>query len=157
VIADERVAAVTLTGSDRAGRAVGRQAGEVLKKTVLELGGSDAFLVFADADLDRAVETAVTARTQNNGQSCIAAKRFLLEAPIAEAFAEAFAERMAALRMGDPMDPATEVGPLARADLRDDLHDQVRAHARARALASSPGPEVPRAPATTTLRPSWRT
>jgi acyl-CoA reductase-like NAD-dependent aldehyde dehydrogenase len=126
VIADDRVAAVTLTGSDRAGRAVGRQAGEALKKTVLELGGSDAFLVFADADLDRAVGTAVTARTQNNGQSCIAAKRFLLEAPIAEAFAEAFAERMAALRVGDPMDPVTEVGPLARADLRDDLHEQVR-------------------------------
>jgi len=125
VIADERVAAVTLTGSDRAGRAVARQAGEALKKTVLELGGSDAFLVFADADLDRAVETAVTARTQNNGQSCIAAKRFLLEAPIADAFAERFAARMEALRVGDPMDPATDVGPLARADLRDELHEQV--------------------------------
>ena len=125
VIEDARVAAVTLTGSEAAGRAVGAQAGGALKPHVLELGGLDAFVVLADADLDAAVETGVRARTQNNGQSCIAAKRFILEAPVAEAFTARFVEAMGALRVGDPTQDATDVGPLARPDLRDTLHDQV--------------------------------
>ncbi|MEM8598992.1 MAG: NAD-dependent succinate-semialdehyde dehydrogenase [Bacteroidota bacterium] len=125
VIADERIRAVTLTGSERAGRAVASQAGQALKPTVLELGGTDPFIVLADADLDRALDLAVTARMQNNGQSCIAAKRFILERPIADAFTARFVERVRALTLGDPMDPATDLGPMARADLRDGLHDQV--------------------------------
>ncbi|MEM1118383.1 MAG: aldehyde dehydrogenase family protein, partial [Bacteroidota bacterium] len=124
VIHDRRVAAVTLTGSEGAGRAVGRAAGEALKPSLLELGGTDAFVVLADADLDRAVEVGVQARVQNNGQSCIAAKRFLLEAPIAEAFTEAFVERMRGLTVGDPT-TEVDLGPLARADLRAEVHDQV--------------------------------
>ena len=124
-IADDRVRAVTLTGSDRAGRSVGSQAGAVLKPSLLELGGSDAFVVLADADLDRAVEVGVAARTQNNGQSCIAAKRFILEAPVADEYAARFVERMDALTVGDPTDPDTDLGPLARADLREGVHDQV--------------------------------
>jgi len=126
VLRDPRVKAATLTGSEGAGRAVARTAGDVLKKTVLELGGSDAFIVLADADLDRAVEVGVKARVQNNGESCIAAKRFIVERPVAEAFTERFVRAMEALRVGDPMDEATEVGPLARADLRDEVHDQVQ-------------------------------
>lgn len=126
IIADRRVRAVTLTGSEGAGAAVARAAGNALKPTVLELGGSDAFIVLADADLDRALDIGVTARTQNNGQSCIAAKRFILEAPVAETFTEGLAERMAALTVGDPKDPSTDVGPLAREDLRNEVHDQVR-------------------------------
>ena len=125
VIADDRVRAVTLTGSERAGRAVAKQAGEALKPTLLELGGSDAFVVLADADLDRAVEVGVAARTQNNGQSCIAAKRFILEAPIADEYTRRFVECMKVLTVGDPTDPGTDVGPLAREDLREGVHDQV--------------------------------
>ncbi|WP_412061484.1 NAD-dependent succinate-semialdehyde dehydrogenase [Rubrivirga sp. IMCC45206] len=125
VIADARVRAVTLTGSEGAGRIIGKQAGEALKPCVLELGGTDAFIVLADADLDAAVETGVTARTQNNGQSCIAAKRFILEAPIAQAFTERFTRRMAALTVGDPVAASTDIGPLARKDLREDIQDQV--------------------------------
>ena len=126
VIADDRVRAVTLTGSETAGRSIGAQAGQALKPCLLELGGSDAFVVLADADLDRAVEVGVTARTQNNGQSCIAAKRFILEEPIASAFTERFVARMEALTMGDPMTDV-DLGPLAREDLRDDIHEQVLA------------------------------
>jgi acyl-CoA reductase-like NAD-dependent aldehyde dehydrogenase len=125
IVRDPRVAAATLTGSEGAGRAVARTAADVVKKTVLELGGSDAFLVLADADLDRAVEVGVQARVQNNGQSCIAAKRFIVEAPVADAFTRRFVTAMEALTVGDPMDEATDVGPLARADLRDEVHDQV--------------------------------
>ena len=125
VIADDRLAAVTLTGSEAAGRAVGAQAGRAIKPCVLELGGSDAFVVLADADLDAAVEAGVASRTQNNGQSCIAAKRFLVEAPVAETFARRLVEAMGALTVGDPMDDGTDLGPLARRDLRDALHDQV--------------------------------
>ena len=125
IIKDPRVRAVTLTGSEGAGRAVGRAAGEALKPAVLELGGSDAFIVLADANLDRAVEIGVRARVQNNGESCIAAKRFILEKPIAEAFTARFVAAMQALEVGDPMDEATDIGPLARADLRDEVHDQV--------------------------------
>jgi succinate-semialdehyde dehydrogenase/glutarate-semialdehyde dehydrogenase len=126
LIADPRVRAATITGSEGAGRAVGGAAGKQIKPSVLELGGSDPFIVLADADLDAAVATAVTARLQNNGQSCIAAKRFIVERPGADAFLAAFVARVEALAVGDPMDEATDLGPLARADLRDDVHDQVQ-------------------------------
>ncbi|MEO0557929.1 MAG: aldehyde dehydrogenase family protein, partial [Bacteroidota bacterium] len=125
VIADDRVRAVTLTGSEKAGRSVGSQAGEALKPCLLELGGSDAFVVLADADLDRAVETGVQARIQNNGQSCIAAKRFIVEKPVASAFTDRFVARMRELRVGDPM-TAVDLGPLAREDLRETVHEQVQ-------------------------------
>lgn len=125
IIKDPRVRAVTLTGSEGAGRAVGRAAGEALKPAVLELGGSDAFIVLADANLERAVEIGVRSRVQSNGESCIAAKRFILEKPIAEVFAARFVAAMEALEVGDPMDESTDIGPLARADLRDEVHDQV--------------------------------
>jgi succinate-semialdehyde dehydrogenase/glutarate-semialdehyde dehydrogenase len=125
VIADPRVAAVTLTGSERAGRAVAEEAGRQLKKTVLELGGSDPFLVLADADPETAAKAATEARTINSGQSCIAAKRFIVERPVAEAFTDALVRRMEALRVGDPRVRENQVGPLARRDLRDELHDQV--------------------------------
>ncbi len=123
-IADDRVRAVTLTGSEQAGRIVAQQAGAALKPSVLELGGTDAFVVLADADLDRAVETGVRARTQNNGQSCIAAKRFILERPIAAEYTRRFVERMEALTVGDPTTDV-DLGPLARADLRETVQDQV--------------------------------
>lgn len=126
VLTDPRVRAATLTGSEGAGRAVAEIAGRALKKTVLELGGSDPFIVMPSADLDRAVAVAVTARCQNNGQSCIAAKRFLVHTGIYDAFAEAFVARMSALAVGDPMEESTEVGPLATAQGREDVDDQVR-------------------------------
>ncbi|MEN4891364.1 NAD-dependent succinate-semialdehyde dehydrogenase [Erwinia billingiae] len=125
VIEDDRVAAVTLTGSMRAGSAVAAIAGKALKKSLLELGGSDAFIVLADADIDLAVRAAVEARFQNAGQVCLAAKRFILEKPIAEAFTTKFIAAVNQLRVGDPMDPQTNVGPMARSDLRDELHNQV--------------------------------
>jgi succinate-semialdehyde dehydrogenase/glutarate-semialdehyde dehydrogenase len=125
VIADERVAAVTLTGSVGAGRAVAAQAGAVGKKVVLELGGSDPFIVLPSADLDRAVPVAVQARVQNNGQSCIAAKRFIVHAAVAGEFTERFVAAMSALSVGDPFDPATEVGPLISAAAVDGLEAQV--------------------------------
>jgi succinate-semialdehyde dehydrogenase/glutarate-semialdehyde dehydrogenase len=127
LIADRRVAAATLTGSDTAGSGVAEAAGRSLKKTVLELGGSDAFVVLADADLDLAVRTAATARLVNSGQSCIAAKRFITVDAVADAFLERFVAEMRSRRMGDPLDPATQVGPQARHDLRDQLHRQVEA------------------------------
>ena len=126
-IADPRIHAVTLTGSERAGVAVASAAGAALKKCVLELGGSDAFVVLADADLDLAAKTAVTARFQNNGQSCIAAKRFIVEASVYDAFLERFAAQTKAQRIGDPADEATQIGPVARGDLLKTLHEQVRA------------------------------
>ena len=125
LIADPRVAAVTLTGSEGAGAEVGAAAGRHLKKSVLELGGSDPFVVLPSADLDRAARTAVTARTINNGQSCIAAKRFVVHAAVYDAFLERFVAGMRALRVGDPMDEATQVGPLATAQIRDEVHEQV--------------------------------
>jgi succinate-semialdehyde dehydrogenase/glutarate-semialdehyde dehydrogenase len=125
-IADPRIAAVTLTGSERAGTAVGRAAGAALKKCVLELGGSDAFVVLADADVDAAATTAVFARFQNNGQSCIAAKRFIVESPAYDAFVERFVRLASAQVVGDPANPATQIGPCARADLRDAVAAQVR-------------------------------
>ena len=126
VIRNQRVVAVTLTGSTGAGRAVAKQAGDRLKKTVLELGGSDPYVVLEDADLDRTVETCVTSRLINSGQSCIAAKRFIVVDAVREEFETRFVERMRATRMGDPMRDDMQVGPQARRDLRDDLHDQVR-------------------------------
>ena len=126
VIADQRVRAVTLTGSDRAGSQVAERAGRHLKKTVLELGGSDPFIVLEDADLARAAQIAAEARLQNSGQSCIAAKRFIVVEPIAQDFIERFTAEMGARRVGDPLDPAISIGPQARLDLRENLHRQVR-------------------------------
>ncbi|HTD34358.1 MAG TPA: NAD-dependent succinate-semialdehyde dehydrogenase [Candidatus Elarobacter sp.] len=126
IVLDERVAAVTLTGSEGAGSSVGAAAGKAIKKTVLELGGSDYFIVLADADLEKAAEIGVKARFQNTGQSCIAAKRFIVEDAVYDRYAELFVEKTRALKAGDPTDRATQVGPLARADLRDALADQVR-------------------------------
>jgi succinate-semialdehyde dehydrogenase / glutarate-semialdehyde dehydrogenase len=127
LLTDPRVAAVTLTGSERAGAAVGATAGQALKKCVLELGGSDPFVVLADADLPLAAEAAARARFLNGGQSCIAAKRFIVEEPVADEFERRFVDAVAALPVGDPLDPATRVGPLARADLLDGLGRQVEA------------------------------
>jgi succinate-semialdehyde dehydrogenase/glutarate-semialdehyde dehydrogenase len=126
ILKDDRVAAATLTGSEPAGRAVASVAGEQIKKTVLELGGSDPFIVMPSADLDKAVETAVKARIVNNGQSCIAAKRFIVAASIYDRFEDAFVTAMRSLQVGDPMLDATQVGPLATQKIRDDLHNQVR-------------------------------
>src|SRR5690606_41612990 len=124
IIDDPRVRAVTMTGSTPAGSAVAERAGKRIKKTVLELGGSDPFIVMPSADLDAAVATAVQARAINNGQSCIAAKRFIVHEAIYDAFTERFVERMAALKVGDPMDPATQVGPLATAAIRDGVAEE---------------------------------
>jgi succinate-semialdehyde dehydrogenase/glutarate-semialdehyde dehydrogenase len=126
LLADPRVAAATLTGSEGAGRSVAQHAGEHLKKTVLELGGSDAFVVMPSAELDATTRTAVRARTINNGQSCIAAKRFIVHRAVADAFLEKFVAGMRALRMGDPLDPATQLGPLASARLAAELEAQVK-------------------------------
>jgi succinate-semialdehyde dehydrogenase/glutarate-semialdehyde dehydrogenase len=126
VISDDRVAAVTLTGSTEAGRAVAVNAAGAIKKSVLELGGSDPFIVMPSADLERAVSTAVTARTINNGQSCIAAKRFIVHRDIADAFLQQFTEQMSALRVGDPRDEATQIGPMATEAMRDEVVRQVR-------------------------------
>ena len=125
ILEDERVRAVSVTGSVAAGRAVGQKAGSLVKKAVLELGGSDPYLVLADADLELAAETCAKSRLINSGQSCIAAKRFIVVDSVHDAFVERFTAHMAAARMGDPMDPETQIGPQARADLRDGLHDQV--------------------------------
>jgi succinate-semialdehyde dehydrogenase / glutarate-semialdehyde dehydrogenase len=126
LIADRRVVAVTLTGSDRAGSAVAAAAGRAIKKCVLELGGSDPFIVMPDADLDLALTTAVKARTVNGGQSCIAAKRFFVAEAIYEEFASRFVEMMGALKVGPPLDEAIDLGPLATPSIRDGVHDQVR-------------------------------
>ncbi|MEO3774124.1 NADP-dependent succinic semialdehyde dehydrogenase [Micromonospora sp. B9E7] len=126
ILSDPRVRAATLTGSEPAGRSIAQIAGRELKKTVLELGGSDPFVVMPSADVDRAAEVATTARCQNNGQSCIAAKRFIVHTDVFDAFAEKFAANMAALRVGDPMDPNTDVGPLASERGCDEVHAQVR-------------------------------
>jgi len=125
-IADDRIAAVTLTGSVRAGSAIGAQAGAALKKCVLELGGSDAFIVLADADLDEAIRAAVVGRFQNTGQVCAAAKRFIVEDSIADAFTAGVVAATQTLKIGDPTDPTTYIGPMARYDLRDELDDQVQ-------------------------------
>jgi len=125
LIANPRIVAVTLTGSDRAGSKVAEQAGRELKKTVLELGGSDPFIVLADADLAAAARTAAEARLINSGQSCIAAKRFIVVEPVADQFLDRFLDELRSRRMGDPLVRGTQVGPQARLDLRDSLHEQV--------------------------------
>ena len=127
VIGDARVAAVTLTGSERAGSSVAGNAGAQLKKCVMELGGSDAFVVLEDADLEAAVAGAVASRFGNSGQTCIAAKRFVVVEAVADEFTRRFVEAAARLRLGDPQDEATTLAPMARQDLRDELHRQVRA------------------------------
>ncbi len=126
VIAHPIIRAVTLTGSEKAGMSVAAAAGAALKKTVLELGGSDPFIVLADVDVDATAKRAVEARCINSGQSCIAAKRFIVEEEVADEFEAAMTKHMAGMRIGDPADRSTEIGPLARADLRDELHRQVR-------------------------------
>ena len=125
VIEDERIAAITLTGSERAGAAVAETAGRVLKKCVLELGGSDPFVVTKTADIERSAAVAVTARVQNNGQSCIAAKRFIVDAEVYDEWVDRFVSGMAALRVGDPMDPSTDVGPLVTEQQRKEIAGQV--------------------------------
>src|SRR3954453_19841385 len=126
VLRDDRVAAATLTGSAPAGQSVASIAGDALKPTVLELGGSDPFIVMPSANLEKAAEIGVTARNQNNGQSCIAAKRFFVHRDVAEEFTRLFAEKIAALTIGDPMDPDTKVGPLATESGRDDVENYVK-------------------------------
>ncbi|WP_252363116.1 aldehyde dehydrogenase family protein, partial [Citrobacter sp. wls826] len=127
MINDPRIAAVTVTGSVRAGAAIGAQAGAALKKCVLELGGSDPFIVLNDADLDLAVKAAVAGRYQNTGQVCAAAKRFIIEEGIAAEFTARFVAAASALKMGDPLNEENDLGPMARFDLRDELHQQVEA------------------------------
>jgi len=145
VIADPRVRAATLTGSDRAGSQVAAQAGTHLKKMVLELGGSDPFLVLEDADVDQAARTAAEARLLNSGQSCIAAKRFIVVESVADRFLETFVSEMAARRLGDPLAPDTQLGPQARLDLRANLHRQVTESVRrgARLLLGGKLPDGP--------------
>lgn len=126
IIEHPHVQAVTLTGSEPAGRAVGRKAGEMLKKTVLELGGSDPYLLLEDADLDKAVQTCAYSRLLNAGQSCISAKRFIVVEAIRTEFELRFRAALDARRVGDPMEEDVDLGPLARVDLRDELHEQVR-------------------------------
>jgi succinate-semialdehyde dehydrogenase/glutarate-semialdehyde dehydrogenase len=145
VIKDPRIKAVTLTGSEPAGRAVASSAAAEVKKAVLELGGSDPFIVMPSADLDGAVKTAVTARTQNNGQSCIAAKRFIVHADVYDAFAEKFTAAIAALKVGDPLDESTQVGPVATESGRDELAELVD-DAKAKGATVLTGGELPDGP-----------
>lgn len=145
LIEDARINAVTLTGSTGAGRAVAAAAGRALKKTVLELGGSDAYVILADADLEVAVERCVTSRLINSGQSCIAAKRFIVEAAVYGRFVEAFTEGMRGKRAADPLDPGADLGPLAQAKTRERLHAQVERSVAAGAQCILGG-EVPSSP-----------
>lgn len=125
IIEDKNIVAVTLTGSDPAGRSVASIAGQNLKKTVMELGGSDAYIILEDADLEMATDLALLGRLQNNGQTCIAAKRFVVVDQIYDAFLDRYTEKMRVAKMGDPQDESSYYGPMARADLRDELHEQV--------------------------------
>jgi succinate-semialdehyde dehydrogenase/glutarate-semialdehyde dehydrogenase len=144
IIADPRIAAVTLTGSEGAGRSVATAAGKYLKKAVLELGGSDPFVVMPSADFESAVSTAVTARMINNGQSCIAAKRFIIHEKIYDDFLKSFVARISAMTIGDPMDEKTELGPLATAAIRDGLDDQVKKSVAAGAKLATGGKKLDR-------------
>jgi len=139
IIADPRVAAVTLTGSEKAGRSVAELAGQHLKKCVLELGGADPFIVASSADMDRTIPMAVTARVQNNGQACIAAKRYIVVKDRAEEFTSRFVEAMAAVPIGDPMDPSTVLGPLVSKSQLDLLSDQVESSVAKGAVARTGG------------------
>ena len=139
LIADDRVRAVTLTGSSQTGSRIAELAGRAIKKQVLELGGSDPFIVLKDADIAAAATVATRARNQNNGQSCIAAKRFIVEHGVLDEFQERFTKEVAALRIGDPLDPQTQIGPLARGDLRDALERQVTGSVRAGATVLTGG------------------
>jgi len=127
IIEHEKIMAVTLTGSTTAGQKVAQKAGSLIKKTVLELGGSDAYMVLEDADLEEAAEMCVNSRIINSGQSCIAAKRFIVVKAVEKEFTRLFLQKMAAKKMGDPMKKETDIGPQARVDLRDELHEQVKA------------------------------
>src|SRR6516165_5173829 len=142
LIHDPRIKAVTITGSERAGMSVAAAAGDALKKSVLELGGSDPFIVLPSADLEAAVRTAVNARVQNNGQSCIAAKRFIVHEDVADDFLARFTEAMDALVVGDPFDNATDVGPIVTEVQRDELVHQVEA-ARAQGAHVHAAPNLP--------------
>ena len=144
IIADPRVTAVTLTGSEGAGRSVASAAGRNLKKSVVELGGSDPFIVMPSADLEAAVSTAVTARMINNGQSCIAAKRFIVHQAIYDRFLEKFVAGVSRVRIGDPMDEKTELGPLATSAIRDELDQQVKASVAAGATVLTGGKRIER-------------
>ena len=144
VLADDRVRAATLTGSGPAGRAVAETAGKHLKKTVLELGGSDPFVVLADADLDAAVEKGVQARTQNGGQSCIAAKRFIVHEDVYDEFLDRFVDAFESLTVGDPMDEATDIGSQADPKLMAELHEQVQASVEAGATVQTGGEPLDR-------------
>jgi succinate-semialdehyde dehydrogenase/glutarate-semialdehyde dehydrogenase len=145
VIDAPEIKAVTLTGSTEAGRSVAARAGQRVKKAVLELGGSDPYVVLEDADLEAAAETCVASRLINAGQSCIAAKRFIVVEPVRRRFEELFVEKMRAKKVGDPLEPGVEVGPLARHDLRDAVHEQVQASLKAGARLLLGG-EVPAGP-----------
>jgi acyl-CoA reductase-like NAD-dependent aldehyde dehydrogenase len=145
VIADPRVRAATVTGSVRAGRAVAEEAARVGKKVVLELGGSDPFIVLEDADLAKAVQLGVTSRFLNNGEGCICAKRFLVAEPLLDAFVREFVDHSKALSMGDPMKEGVKLGPLARSDVRDNLHRQVNDAVKAGARVLTGG-QVPNGP-----------
>lgn len=144
IIADPRIAAVTFTGSEGAGREVASTAGRNLKKTVIELGGSDPFIVMPTADIAAAARTAVTARMINNGQSCIAAKRFIVHEAVYDDFLRRFVEGVSSIRIGDPMDPQTQLGPLATSQIRDDIERQVNATVAAGARVLTGGKRLDR-------------
>lgn len=144
ILEDPRVVAATLTGSEPAGRCVASIAGKNIKKTVLELGGSDPFIVMPSANLDEAVTTAVKARTINNGQSCIAAKRFIVATEIYDAFEQRFVAEMKALQVGDPMSESTDIGPLATEQILKDVDDQVKTSVAAGALILTGGRRINR-------------
>ncbi len=143
IVLDDRIAAVTLTGSEAAGSSVGAAAGKAIKKTVLELGGSDYFIVLADADIEQAAEVGVKARFQNTGQSCIAAKRFIVEDAVYDAYVDAFVRKTRGLKVGNPMERDTKIGPMARTDLRDELVAQVRDTVAAGATLLAGGEPLP--------------
>ncbi|RDV00611.1 NAD-dependent succinate-semialdehyde dehydrogenase [Trinickia dinghuensis] len=143
LIEDPRIAAVTLTGSTAVGKLVASQAGSAMKKQVLELGGSDPFIVLADADIEAAAKTAVKARFSNTGQSCISSKRFIVDEAVADRFTELFCAGVAQLKVGDPTDRTTTIGPMARANLREELHAQVERSVAAGAVLKAGGQPLP--------------